>query len=162
MKAELKKLKVYKGLSHDSTAFNAELWIDGKLAAYCENDGHGGDNFIQYVDRMHGKSAFEAAFAEWTGAMPPMPIEDEFLEGRGMEPIPMDDELWVGLEVERLEEERFWKRRCSKTMCVILKTHKPGQFTQYKAWPYSPDAAQELRRKHGDDLVEIINERFLK
>jgi hypothetical protein len=47
-------------------------------------------------------------------------------------------------------------------MCVILKTHKPGQFTQYKAWPYAAEAAQEVRKIHGADLVEIINERFLK
>jgi hypothetical protein len=48
-----------------------------------------------------------------------------------------------------------------KTMCVILKSHKQGQFSQYKAWPYSAAAAAEVRKIHGEELVEIINERFL-
>ena len=36
-----------------------------------------------------------------------------------------------------------------------------GQFSEYKAWPYSAAAAAEVRKMHGDELVEIINERFI-
>mgnify|MGYP003658490859 FL=1 len=96
MKVELRKVKVYDGLSRETTAFNAELWIDGKLAAYVENHGGGGGHMIRYVDRSHGKSAFEDAFNAWTKAMPPVPCEDDWAIERGFGPLEMDADLWIG------------------------------------------------------------------
>ena len=86
MKVELRKVKVYDEMSRETTAFNAELWIDGKLAATCMNDGGGGDHMIHYVDRHHGQSAYETAFDAWTKAMPPVPCEDDWAIERGRPP----------------------------------------------------------------------------
>lgn len=46
MKIELKKVKVCKFASEETTCFEAEIWIDGKKSGYVSNDGKGGcDHF---------------------------------------------------------------------------------------------------------------------
>ncbi len=42
MKVKLKKIKVAEYLSQETTAFAADLYIDGEMVGYCQNDGHGG------------------------------------------------------------------------------------------------------------------------
>ncbi len=54
MKIELKKLKVAKHLSEETTAFSAELHVDGVLAAYVSNHGQGGCNETHFLDRDLG------------------------------------------------------------------------------------------------------------
>ena len=153
--AELKKVKIYVGMSRETTAFNAELWIDKKLAAHVENDGGGGCNFIRWVDRNHGKSAFEDAFNAWTKAMPPVP--DSFAG-----PMEMDAEFWISLEVERVGSEQDWKRKCSRNTLIRLVGDSPDEFRAYKpAAKYSPEFAAQIKAKHGANLLEIINERFI-
>lgn len=49
-KIELKSLKVYESMSEETTCFQGNLYIDGKLVGYCKNDGRGGSTNI------HGNS----------------------------------------------------------------------------------------------------------
>ena len=140
MNIELKKVKIAQNMSAETIAFTGELWIDNKKAADLKNDGQGGANFMWFTD-MDVKATFNA----YCETLPDHPGAD----------------LWISLEVGKIDEARYWKRKCAKTMCVILKSHKEGQFSQYKAWPYSAAAAAEVRKMHGNELVEIINERFL-
>ena len=42
MKIELKKISIYERMSEETTAFVADLYINGKLVGECKNDGHGG------------------------------------------------------------------------------------------------------------------------
>ena len=157
MNAELRKVKVYDGLSRETTAFNAELWIDGKLAAHVENDGGGGSHMIRYVDRNHGKSAYEAAFNAWTEAMPPTPADDDF------GPMAMDAELWIGEEVERIAWEQQLKRRCSRNTLIRIEGDGADEYRSFTpAVKFTPEFAAKLRAKHGANLIEIINERFIK
>ena len=160
--AELKKLKIYVGMSRETTAFNAELWIDGKLAAHVENDGGGRSNLIRWVDMMHGMSAFQDAFNAWTKAMPPVPCEDDWAIERGFGPMEMDAEFWISLEVERVGSEQDWKRKCARNTLIRLVGDSPDEFRAYKpAAKYSPEFAAQIRAKHGVNLIEIINERFI-
>ena len=160
--AELKKVKIYVGMSRETTAFNAELWIDKKLGAHVENDGGGGDNLIRWVDMMHGKSAFQDAFNAWTKAMPPVPCTDDWAIERGFGPMEMDAEFWISLEVERVGSEQDWKRKCARNTLIRLVGDSPDQFRAYKpAAKYSPEFAAQIRAKHGANLIEIINERFI-
>ena len=140
MNAELRKLKTFQELSRETDAFSAELWIDGKIAAYVENDGGGGSHMIRWVDRSHGKSAYETAFNAWTKAMPPVPCEDDWAIERGFGPLEMDAELLIRLEGDGANEYR---------------TFKP-------AVKFTPEMGVQLRAKHGAKLIEIINERFVK
>ena len=156
MNAELRKVKEYAELSHDSIAFNAELWIDGKLAAHVEDDGHGGSVFFRYVDRTHGKSKFETAFEAWLSAMPPVPCDD-------FGPMDMDSELWVGQELDRINLEKTLQRKCARNTLIRMVGDLDTEFRSFKpARKYSPAFAAQLREKHGDKLIEILNERFIK
>jgi hypothetical protein len=156
MNAELRKLKTFQELSRETNAFSAELWIDGKIAAYVENDGGGGSHMIRYVDRSHGKSAFEDAFNAWTKAMPPIPDD-------GYGPLEMDAELWIGEEMERIAWEQQLKRRCSRNTLIRLEGDSADEYRTFKpAMKFTPDLAAKLRAKHGANLIEIINERFIK
>ena len=157
MNAELRKVKVYDGLSRETTAFNAELWIDGKLAAHVENNGGGGSHMIRYVDRNHGKSAYETAFNAWTEAMPPTPADDDF------GPLEMDAELWISEEVERIAWEQQLKRRCSRNTLIRIEGDGTDEYRSFTpALKYTPEVGARLRAKHGANLIEIINERFIK
>jgi hypothetical protein len=42
MKIEMRKLRVHKDMSEETTCFSAELFIDGRRVAHVSNDGHGG------------------------------------------------------------------------------------------------------------------------
>ena len=157
MNAELRKVKVYDGMSRETTAFNAELWIDGELAAHVENDGGGGPNFIRYVDRSHGRSAYETAFDAWTEAMPPTPADDDF------GPLEMDAELWIGEEVERIALVQQLRRACGRNTLIRLDGDGANEWRTFKpAVKFTPELAAKLRTKHGAKLLEIINERFIK
>ena len=141
MKVELRKVKVYDEMSRETTAFNAELWIDGKLAATCMNDGGGGGHMIRYVDRHHGQSAYETAFDAWT----------------------MDADLWIGDEVERIALEKQLRRSCGRNTLRRLEGDGPNEWRTFKpAMKYTPEFGVQLRAKHGANLIEIINERFVK
>ena len=157
MNAELRKLKTFQELSRETDAFSAELWIDGKIAAYVENDGGGGSHMIRYVDRSHGKSAYETAFNAWTKAMPPTPADDDF------GPLEMDAELWIGEEMDRIAWEQQLKRRCSRNTLIRLEGDGANEYRTFKpAVKFTPEMGVQLRAKHGAKLIEIINERFVK
>jgi len=148
--AELKGVKIASNMSEETIAFTGALWINGKKAADLKNDGQGGANFMWFKDRE-----LEKAFGAYCESLPPVILGVFDTE------MYMNADLWISLEIVKIDAARFWKRKCAKTMCVILKSHKEGQFSQYKAWPYSPKSAAEVRKIHGGELVEIINERFL-
>ena len=163
MKVELRKVKVYDEMSRETTAFNAELWIDGKLAATCMNDGGGGGHMIRYVDRHHGQSAYETAFDAWTKAMPTVPCEDDWAIERGFGPLEMDADLWIGEEVERIALEKQLRRSCGRNTLIRLEGDAPNEWRTFKpAMKYTPEFGVQLRAKHGANLIEIINERFVK
>ena len=162
MNAELRKLKTFQELSRETNAFSAELWIsltgeDKQLAAYVENDGGGGSHMIRWVDRSHGKSAYETAFNAWTTAMPPSPADDDF------GPLEMDAELWIGEEMDRIAWEQQLKRRCSRNTLIRLEGDSADEYRTFKpAVKFTPEMGVQLRAKHGAKLIEIINERFVK
>jgi hypothetical protein len=51
MKIELRKLRIAKGLSQETTAYSAEIWIDGERAFLASNHGTGGCDLFVPVGR---------------------------------------------------------------------------------------------------------------
>lgn len=73
MKITLKRLKVYPRLSEETTAFNADVYADGVLIAYAQNDGHGGETRI---DAAKPELRAKVAEAEaWAKTLPPITSE---------------------------------------------------------------------------------------
>jgi hypothetical protein len=53
MKIELKSVKIIDELSEETTCFFADVFINGKKAAYAKNDGHGGCTFYHAYENQH-------------------------------------------------------------------------------------------------------------
>lgn len=52
MNIELRKLSIAKSLSQETTAYTAEIWIDGERAFRASNHGTGGCDFFEPVGRF--------------------------------------------------------------------------------------------------------------
>lgn len=59
-KIELKKIHISERLSEETTAFVADLYINGKKAGEAKNDGHGGATFYQAYDAQGRELVAEA------------------------------------------------------------------------------------------------------
>lgn len=47
MKIEVRKLKIYRSFSEETTAYTADIFVDGIRTFAARNDGHGGCDFYQ-------------------------------------------------------------------------------------------------------------------
>lgn len=72
MKIELKRFTTNARLSQETTAFAADVWVNGKKVGTAENDGHGGSHTV-HLDRSvrnqveaYGKPLVPAEFANFT------------------------------------------------------------------------------------------------
>lgn len=67
MKFELKSIQTNLSFSEETICFRAILYVDGVKAAHCENDGHGGSTFINYLDKT-----IEAKVSAYVATLPPV------------------------------------------------------------------------------------------
>ena len=152
----LRALKTYPRLSTDSEAFSATLYFDGKKFADVIDDGHGGCVNVRILDRSD-----EKPFYDWIKAQPERRYEADVEFGMEAFSVPFDGEHLVedlvGAELER----RDWVKACKKGIVFTRK----GEENAGKYWTirgtFSAGAASHLREKIGDELDEIINERFI-
>ena len=155
---ELKKVKIAKYLSEETTAFSAQLWVNGEYIADVSNDGHGGNNRINhlYNDKGLNTRPKVVAFEKWCKEQPPYQGDD----GDGFcDPLPMDADFYISLMVDDYEEQQQIKRWCKTKTVIQLKSDAKGTFRTYKR-PYDSAFADWIRRKE-PELVEILNERFI-
>ena len=55
------------------------------------------------------------------------------------------------------------RRSCRRNTLIRLKGDNSDSYHSFKpAWKFSPTVAAKIREDHGSDLLEIINERFIK
>ena len=137
MKLELKKIKLGPG-SEETTQFTAELYVDGKFAAHCDNSGKGGPTDIRAYGKGDQKLVDEAE--KYCATLPPLDL------GGGTS-IPMNLEHWVDDQVYKAEKEKEIKRvlvklnkKCEKGIIVIsqslldkFKAGKPVDVA-YREW----------------------------
>lgn len=105
MKIELKKLKIAEHMSEETTAFTADIYVDGKKAGYAKNDGHGGCTFYQAYD---GKRSLIEAAEKFCETLP----DRTFDMGKGRDPFVMK----MNLEqmIDNLLEDEMQKRADAK------------------------------------------------
>ena len=178
---ELKAVKVYVGMSEGTTAFTATLYINGKKAAHVKNDGRGGDNHAMFLDRE-----LETDFHEFCKSLPPRQFPDTTSANENgltkccealttfhdseecckvcfkeiMEPYSVDYDSFIGDLLTEWMENDDWKKACRKGLVFLLKDGPPGAY-RITNGKYSAILAEKIREKHGDNLLEIINERFI-
>lgn len=69
MNVNLKKLSIYERMSEETTAFVADVYVDGKKVGYAQNDGHGGETMINW-ERAIGSDRIKEIEAELKKAVP--------------------------------------------------------------------------------------------
>ena len=141
---QLKNVKIAWHMSEGTTAFTASLYIDGKKAADVKNEGRGGDNHPRFIDRELQKEFYE--FCQTI----PYPGES----------FNMTYDSFIGILLGEWIENDDWKKACRKGLVFRVKSDNEDQYRTTKG-KYSPELASAIREKYGDELVEIINERFI-
>tara|TARA_R100001086_G_scaffold46873_1_gene20624 strand:- start:465 stop:938 length:474 start_codon:yes stop_codon:yes gene_type:complete len=154
MKVELKKVKIAKYLSEETTAFAAQLWVDGEYIADVSNNGHGGSNRINHRFDGNGLNTRDKveSFEKWCEEQP----DHESPHGS----LGMNADFYISLMVDDYQSQQEMKRWCKTKTVVRLKGDPEGTFHIYKR-PYDSAFADWIRRKE-PDLVEIMNERYIK
>ena len=156
MEAELRNVKVYKGMSRETEAFTARLHVDGDYIADVSNDGHGGANRI--YPRFDGWAEPDSIRGVNT-----RPQVDEFLKWCKDQPnhhgLGMSADYYISMMVDDYLLEQQLKRWCKKSTVVKLPEHKDGEWIKLNH-PYSPEVAKIVREKY-PNVVEILNERYL-
>ena len=77
-----------------------------------------------------------------------------------MAPYPMTYDSFIGDLLDEWIQADDWKKACRKGLVFRLQSHQPGHYAITKG-KYTPELAGYIRTQHGDDLIEIVNERFL-
>jgi hypothetical protein len=151
--------KYHKNMGHEGEGFACELWMDGALAAHVIDEGGGGPPLYQWASREtaaevldHIKTLPEKTYP----ADPKHGINEAFSH-------PADQESFIwDLVAAHLEDKRV--RRAAKTKLLFKLKSDAGTDVAYRTLktPYSEQAAEFVRKKYGDDLLEIINETLAK
>ena len=141
---QLKNVKIAWHMSEGTTAFTASLYIDGKKAADVKNEGRGGDNHPRFMDRELQKEFYEFCTT--------LPYPGESYN--------MTYDSFIGILLGEWIENDDWKKACRKGLVFRVKSDNEDQYRTTKG-KYSPELASAIREKYGDDLIDIINERFL-
>jgi len=150
MHVELKRVKILNSQSRETVCFTADLYIDGVKAGTARNDGGGGSNDTDFDDRE-----LEEQFYAYCKSLPP--------NRSGSFELPMNGDFYISILVDKYQQLQNLKRLCRRVTLFRLKSveYKPNEYREI-AEKFTPQIAAYLRRKYGDDLAEIINERFAK
>ena len=151
MEAELRKVKVSRQLSEETTAFTAQLWVDGEHVGNVKNAGQGGNNQLTPAGDGEGWAKIHA-FEEWCKTLPA--VEDDRFGT-----LKMDSDFYLSRMLDAYEETKQLQRWCKTKTVIRLKGGRDDEYATYKK-PYSPEFAEYVRKTE-PDLAEIINERYL-
>jgi hypothetical protein len=126
MKIELKKIKISEHLSEETTAFTADIFVDGKEAGYARNTGQGG---CTDYNAYEGKRSLLEAAEKHCLSLPPIKYEGAF----GPSEIKMNmehfiDEL-VEAELKKKDQKKLEKKMINTVMWGVPQGHS---YTQVK------------------------------
>ena len=149
----LRKIKTFAG--HEGQGFNAELLSDGKPVALVIDSAQGGEFEYQWYG---GGSVEMLKLREFARAQPSARCG-------GIE-LAMDMDLYVGSLLDTHLEDRQ-KRTWCKTKCVFrLKGDKNGEYRtipvpmNMRNQDFIAKCISRIKEKYGDNLEEILNEKY--
>lgn len=142
MKIELRRVSYNAALSQETSAFTAEVWIDGELAFHARNQGTGGADFYRQVGRWT-----EAEVNAWlTAYRAPRYLEEDLACDHDLE-IEVSDLLIRAVEGKRL-------KRLLRTNLIAI---EKGQILQYPLRKRSLAIIARAVRATNPDAV-IVND----
>lgn len=138
MKIELKNIKEHKGLSQETPAYTARVYVDGKPAVDVSNDGHGGCDY-QYA--IKGAAHTVEEINDWCKAnLPKIEFGDDY------PPMDQDLELWCHAELGRQDSIKWVKSQLRRN--IIVNTGE-----KVVAW---------TKKKKGRDIERLIRDQVAK
>jgi hypothetical protein len=105
MKVTLKKIKVSESLSEETTAFTADVYIDGILVGHAKNDGQGGCTFI-HSRGLEGRFKLDTA-DRYFASMPPQ--KHVLSNGETIE-LPVSVDSIVDDLIDKYQQEKYTKK----------------------------------------------------
>lgn len=187
MKLELQKVSFSEALSEDSSAFTADVYIDGVKRATAKNSGHGGPTSVDayakprkspvgdeaYFTERKGNQVFLDQYEAWAAQLPPietnLPGEGEanFSYAHSLEAdVDLLLEQWLKDRNTKKDEARL-KRMCKTKWVFSLKEDKGKPCDPNTIFTIARNPAQQLavvgrqlRERHGENLLEFLNERY--
>ena len=136
----VKAVKLFRG--HDGHGFNATLYVDGKRVCLAIDAANGGP-----YDYQCKNYAVVTELQRWARVKSQSLYWDQL-------------DLLVGDLVAEADLEKRLRRLCRTKTVAKLTTDPEGQHSVW-AQAYTPAFGDSLRARHGDDLVEIVNERLV-
>jgi hypothetical protein len=125
--------------------------VDGAKGAEAIDQGDGGMVHWQWFSQEARRK-----FDEYVASLPEREMGLEFGLPSMMQK-PTADDVIVDLICEP-EVRKTLKRKCRTQTLIRLKGDKPDEYRAIKA-AFTPAVAEQIRRKYGDRLLEIVNER---
>ena len=158
-------------IGNEGYGFNANLLRDGKKVAFLIDDANGGEINVQWLDWKAPK--VEVKGINYTGkeythsGTPEQAKLAKFLMNLPKTKNPYDGKMehvsrdvYLCELVDKFESEKQFKRWCKTKVCFRVKGDKEGSWRTLKA-KFHPLIAEKIREKFGDQLEEILNERFV-
>jgi hypothetical protein len=144
MKIELRKISYSKALSQETSAYAAEIWVDGKKRGNVRNQGHGGADMVYPHDLAR-------EIEEYAKTLPPVPASKATFN---ME-LAMSTELVLG---ELLEKHLAAKDLKSALRRKVLFTRTDGKLYEVRgtARPTGPDVAKVLNDLPFEEALSIF------
>ena len=149
MDITLKSIKIYAGLSEETIAFQASLYVDGKRVGEAKNAGHGGANDVRvFKDGRWDRALIDTMEAE---------AATHTWEYEG-EAHPHSLDSYIGELVNNIQEQRDVKRKCrTQTLFRIPdETYHRGEYHVMKR-KYDSTVKAYLIKTYGEQ-VAVKNE----
>ena len=115
MKLEMKNVKVYDSMSEETICFEGNLYADGRKVGRVENSGKGGPHRYEFNFKQ------EAEIDAYCKTLPS--IDCMF----GGEPLGMDLELWISMEVAEIDNHKWMKKQLNTKVMIVDDTCDEGQ-----------------------------------
>jgi hypothetical protein len=158
MNLQLKNIKVNLAFSEETTCFMADIFVNGKKAGYCKNDGRGGSTWYGSYD-VRGRGLIALAEA-WAKEQKPT----YFVMGDKGYTIDANLEHWIDEQVnqfiEKKENEKFAKKLEKNMLANICY----GSNTSYKMVGWRGVTIEQLlNRNDGRETLkkkieELVNQ----
>jgi len=164
----VKNVKSFQG--REGIGYECSLYRDGKRVATVVNTANGGETDFYWKDM--DKSRVEVAVHDWKDEMRTILVTPEekllhehtdhmfYDESFGDKPLRMGIDGYIDTLADTFEQNKTFKKWCRKQTCFRLKGDAKDSWRTINMKFSDPRVKPHLVNKHGEQLEEILNERF--
>lgn len=158
MKIEIRNLKIARSLSEETTAYTADVYVDGTKTFAASNHGHGGcDTYHRYPTAKVDEAAVNAWLA--TNVAPDGPYEaDPAQRGAWDNGHTCNLETFMGRFIEAAERETDRKRIAKKYDGILAKSIAGLRDGGLVTWKAAPTAANLASLRKSKPEIVLLND----